>query len=338
MRKFARSFFLIAASLLGAPGAASATYSITAADTAAKEVGGAGASCVPYEVVRIYGVAKGHGAVNAQANFDDEALALAVELLGDGADPASVLAEITDAEAHPAAPKMQWGIVDVEGRSARATGPLALAYAADMGGSAASGRFVFTVQGNILTSSLALEQSRSAFEAEGCDLADRLVRGLEAAGLNGEGDSRCTDEGRPAKSAYVDVTGPEGTRLHISVPDVSPEDPIPVLRAAYDAWRIDHPCPAIVDASPAPGVEAEGGCSITSIPPRRGGPRGGILALVFGLCGAALYCRSRRLALFVIKAAPAADCSGREHGHERMGRARSRVPSPIPGCSIAGVP
>jgi uncharacterized Ntn-hydrolase superfamily protein len=283
--------FLILAALLASPSRASATYSITAADTEAEEVGGAGASCVPYEVIRIYGVAKGRGALNAQAYFDDEALALAVEMLEGGADPASILAEITDPEAHPVAPKMQWGIVDVSGRSARATGPEAGAYAADDGGAAADGRFAFTVQGNILTSSRVLEQARGGFEEpEGCDLADRLVRGLEAAGAQGEGDSRCTDEGRPAKSAYVDVTGPEGARLHISIPDVSPADPIPSLRAAYDAWRIEHPCP--VEESPpegSPGApEGSSGCSISAANPREFGT---ILAL---LAGGVVASRRRR--------------------------------------------
>jgi uncharacterized protein (TIGR03382 family) len=271
----------ILATLLVSPSQASATYSITAADLEAEEVGGAGASCVPYEVVRIYGVAKGRGAVNAQAYFDDEALALAVELLASGADPASILDEITDPEAHPVAPKMQWGIVDVSGRSARATGPEAGAYAADDGGTAEDGRFAFTVQGNILTSSRVIEQARGGFLAEGCDLADRLVRGLEAAGAQGEGDSRCTDEGRPAKSAYVDVTGPEGARLHISIPDVSPADPIPLLRAAYDAWRTEHPCPAeeiSPEASPE-APEASGGCSTGSANP---GGFGGLLVLLAG--------------------------------------------------------
>jgi uncharacterized Ntn-hydrolase superfamily protein len=203
--------------LLAVPSSARATYSITAADTETREVGGAGASCVPYEVVRIYGVAPGHGAVNAQAYFDDEALAQAVDLLAADVDPISVLAAITDPKAHPVAPKMQWGLVDASGRSARSTGPEAQPYASDIGGSTAAGPVVFTIQGNILTSSRVLDQARDGFVMEGCDLADRLVRGLEMAGAEAEGDSRCTPDGRPAKSAYVDVTGPEGARLHISV-------------------------------------------------------------------------------------------------------------------------
>jgi uncharacterized Ntn-hydrolase superfamily protein len=276
--------------LLAVPSSARATYSITAADTDTKEVGGAGASCVPYEVVRIYGVAPGHGAVNAQAYFDDEALAQAIELLAAGVDPASVLAAITDPEAHPVAPKMQWGLVDASGRSARSTGPEAQPYAADIGGSAAKERFVFTIQGNILTSSRVLEMAREGFGMGGCDLADRLVRGLEMAGAEGEGDSRCTPDGRPAKSAYVDVTGPEGARLHISIPDVSPADPIPLLRAEYNAWRLDHPCPAAPPVMPAGDVDAEGACSMTR--GSEGGAGPGCLALLIA-CGAAALRRSR---------------------------------------------
>jgi len=280
--------------LLAVPSSARATYSITAADTETKEVGGAGASCVPYEVVRIYGVAPGHGAVNAQAYFDDEALAQAVDLLAADVDPASVLAAITDPEAHPVAPKMQWGLVDASGRSARSTGPEAQPYAADIGGSTAEGRFVFTTQGNILTSGRVLDQARDGFVMGGCDLADRLVRGLEMAGAEAEGDSRCTPDGRPAKSAYVDVTGPEGARLHISVPDVSPADPIPLLRAEYDAWRLDHPCPVAADppVMPAGDVGSEGACSV--VQGRAGGAGSGLLALFIAWGAAALSRRARR--------------------------------------------
>jgi hypothetical protein len=137
----------------------------------------------------------------------------------------------------------------------------------------ADGRFVFTVQGNLLTSRLVLDRAAAAFEAGGCDLADRLISGLEAASAGGEGDGRCTPEGRPAKSAYLDVTRPDGSAVHISIPDVSPDDPIVALRASYRTYRAEHPCPTPPSPNPdggAPGVsvqdrrsEASAGCSIS---------------------------------------------------------------------------
>ena len=53
--------------------------------------------------------------------------------------------------------------------------------------------YTFAAQGNILTSSKVVERMSDAFAASGCDLAERLVLALEAAGEQGEGDSRCTD-------------------------------------------------------------------------------------------------------------------------------------------------
>src|SRR5262245_15946230 len=112
----------LSATLL-APAAGRATYSLVAVDSKTGQVGAAGPSCVPYEVIRIYGVAPGAGAVVAQAYFDDPALTEAVQLLGDGRNADEVLAAITDPTAHPLAPRMQWGVVDADGGVAHATGP-----------------------------------------------------------------------------------------------------------------------------------------------------------------------------------------------------------------------
>lgn len=42
------------------------------------------------------------------------------------------------------------------------------------------------------TSGAVLSRAAAAFEASGCELAQRLLLALEAGGSNGEGDSRCT--------------------------------------------------------------------------------------------------------------------------------------------------
>src|SRR5690348_1416449 len=84
---------------------ARATFSIVAADKTTGAIGSAGASCVPYEVIRILRVAEGRGLLVGQANFDDDALAKGQSMLSAGEDPASVLSTITDAASFPAAPK-----------------------------------------------------------------------------------------------------------------------------------------------------------------------------------------------------------------------------------------
>lgn len=280
---------MLAAFTLACPSLARATYSITALDRETGELGGAGASCVPYAVDLIYGAVPGSGVLNSQAFFVEELKARALSLLGEGRSAAEVLAGVTDQNLYPESAKTQWGIVDVSGGFASFTGPEAQAFAGDLGRVSADGRFVFTVQGNLLTSQKVLDQAARAFEASGCDLADRLISGLEAASAGGEGDRRCTPEGRPAKSAYLDVTRPDGSSVHISLPDVSPEDPIVLLRASYTTYRADYPCPAStpnLDGGAPPSVqgqpgEASAGCSLS----RRGSRAFGAALLALGALG-----------------------------------------------------
>lgn len=250
---------------------AHATFSIVAADTSTGAVGSAGASCVPYEVIRILRVAPGHGLLVGQAYFDDDALAEGQELLAGGSDPSAVLAAITDPAAHPLAPKMQYGIVDVDGRTAKITGPEAKTFAGDAQGE--HGPVAFTVQGNLLTGPVVLENMAGAAQ-DGCDLPERLMRALEAAGAEGNGDARCTDGGISAASAYLLVAFKDGTELRISLPDLRPDDPVAALRAHFDTYRAEHPCPSSQPPLPDPNNPAGGtndaemsaGCSASTNP------------------------------------------------------------------------
>ncbi len=255
-RKIAVTTAIIA---LLAPTPAQATYSIIAVDSANAQVGAAGASCVPYEVIRIYSSAKGRGALVAQANFDEVAQAEGLALLEGGATAQEVLAAVSDAAAHSQAPKMQYGVVDVTGGIATWTGPEALPVAADK--QRDLGALRVGALGNILTSEATLVQALDGFESGGCDLAERLMLALEAADDEGEGDSRCTPEGRPANSAFLDVTTASGTAVRISIPDVSPASPIQALRSQFDVWRTAHPCPAPSGAGGGGGMGAGAGAS-----------------------------------------------------------------------------
>jgi MYXO-CTERM domain-containing protein len=92
-------------------------------------------------------------------------------------------------------------------------------------------------------------------EASGCDLADRLMRALEAGAHGGAGDTRCTPGGIPADSAFLQVDGEDGTVVQLEAVNTAPADPIAMLRAQYDVWRAANPCP--VDAGAG---EAVAGC------------------------------------------------------------------------------
>jgi uncharacterized Ntn-hydrolase superfamily protein len=236
------------------------TYSIVGADTKTREVGGAGTSCLTGDdVYVIYRGVPDRGVVHAQAYYSLSARDRAAELLDSGDTPVDVLDAITLPSFDPDVAIRQYGIVDVQGRSAGFTGTQTMPYASDHQGVA--GHFTYSVQGNILTSAKVLSQAASAFENGGCDLAERLMSALEAGARGGEGDSRCADRGIPSDSAFLQVEAShvaEGDYLSLHVESSGDENPLPQLRAKLDAWRVQHPCPAGFSSKPATG---DSGCS-----------------------------------------------------------------------------
>jgi MYXO-CTERM domain-containing protein len=265
------------------------TYSIVATDANAREVGGAGTSCVGATSVHIiYASAPGHGAVHAQASVGAAGRDEAAERLALDEDPAAIVAAITDPSFDPNAGVRQYGVVDLARRAAGFTGGSTLPYAEDRQGEL--GAIAYSAQGNILTSAAVLDQAIAALP-DGCDLADRLMRALEAA-ANGEGDSRCTPDGIPSDSAFLEVDRegePAGGYLFLDVTDTAPESPLPLLRAQYDAWRVTHPCPVPVgsDADPGGDDTGAGGCGCASTAPDGAGA---VLALSV-LAAIAVRCR-----------------------------------------------
>lgn len=243
---------LLVVALALVPGAlaassARATYSIVAADTRTRAVGGAGASCVyPNQVSIIYGVAPGFGAVHAQAQANQAGRDLAAQLLMQGEAPAAVIAAITASSFDASAARRQYGVVDVLGKSAGYTGTQNTAFADDVQGTVDG--YVYSAQGNILTGTQVLEQAATAFELDACDLPERLLRALEAGAKNGQGDTRCTGPSAiAANSAFiqVDLPGmPAGSYLKLSAGSGRGVDPLPALRSAFDRWRSTHPCGA----------------------------------------------------------------------------------------------
>jgi MYXO-CTERM domain-containing protein len=223
-----------------------ATYSIVGADTATREVGGTGTSCLNgSDVYIIYGAAPGFGVIHAQASANQNGRNRGVELLEQGTAPADIISEITSQGFDGNARVRQYGIADSSGRTAGFTGTGDQAFADDRQGSA--GTFSYSVQGNILTSEAVLTQAAAAFEASGCDLAERLMRALEAGADNGEGDSRCTPDGIPSDSSFIQVERPgtaRGSYLELHVRSSGNDSPIPGLREQFDAWRATHPCPS----------------------------------------------------------------------------------------------
>jgi uncharacterized Ntn-hydrolase superfamily protein len=252
-----RSALLAAACCVLASTPAHATYSIVAADTATRETGGAGTSCLSgSDVFIIYGGVPGVGTVHAQAQYNANGLREGVRLLEQGAAPADILATLTSDAFDPLASVRQYAVVDVSGRVAAFTGADDGVYAGDRRGQA--GTFVYSVQGNILTGRAVVDQAADAFEAGGCDLPERLMRALEAGAANGQGDRRCTESrGIPSDSAFLEVERPgepAGSYLALRVPNSGDEHPLAELRTAFDEWRKSHACPRASDAGAAGGA------------------------------------------------------------------------------------
>jgi MYXO-CTERM domain-containing protein len=246
---------------------AGATYSVVAVDTATRQVGGAGTSCMREiegaDVYIIYGSVPGRGVVHAQALVSGLSRDRAIKLLAGGTAPVDIIAAITAASFDGSASMRQYAVADLGGRVAAHTGTQTQAYAGDRQGMPAT--FVYSVQGNILTGKAVLTQAAAAFEGGGCDLAERLMRALEGGALGGEGDRRCTPLGIPSDSAFVQVDRegePAGSYLALRVPSSGNDDPLVELRASFDTWRETHPCEVALSPE-APAEDAGCGCRTT---------------------------------------------------------------------------
>ncbi len=290
--------------VVAAPTRANATYSILAVDREAGTVGGAVASCVPLDVLdRVYGAVPARGGLMTQSYLYDPAHGAGLELLGEGASPDEVLAGLVDPVFDPDFQLRQYAVVDLEGRVAAFTGAQALPHASHLVIEHAS--FVGSVQGNLLTGRDVALAARDAFVDDGaCDLAERLVRALEAGGAGGRGDARCVSTGTPAKSAIVEVDDPSGPILRIAIEapgDPPVESPLVRVRDELETWRAEHACPSVATstaastssgAPSAPG-EAGHGCATHAGPASSDG-RGDGAALVSAAVAVAAGARRRR--------------------------------------------
>lgn len=240
----------VVAGLLGAlvSGPAFGTYSICAVDQARQQVGGAGTSCVGnLDVAVIYGAVAGVGVVHAQARLFERGRDRAVQRLQEGQSPAQIISELSQRNFDRDFGTRQYGVVTLSGDFEGFTGDGTGAWAGHRGGQVDS--YVYAAQGNLLTGAPVVDRTALAFEAGGCDLADRLMLALEAGRQAGEGDARCTPRGVPSDSAFIRVDRSDGQRaLGLSVTGTGNQDPVTLLRAQYDQWRMSNPCPAPPDA------------------------------------------------------------------------------------------
>lgn len=223
---------------------AQATYSIAAVDSDEMLVGGAGTSCVgSLNVSIIQGTVPGIGVVHAQAAINEAGRDEAVALLSMGASASEVINAIANSGFDFGFEQRQYGVVRLPEDAFAFTGSQNMPVASHQYGTVGPHRY--SVQGNILTSENVLTQTADGFETpDACDMAERLMLALEAGAENGEGDSRCTDDGIPSDSAFIRIVSSSGEELiFIEAVDTFPENPMVPLREFYEVWREENPCP-----------------------------------------------------------------------------------------------
>jgi uncharacterized Ntn-hydrolase superfamily protein len=261
--------------LLSLPSVSHATWSVIAVDKSTGQVIIASATCVPQarfsprparDLMDIQAViVPGVGVAACQAGVDNTRADQNIVYgeIKKGTDPArilEILREHEDAQAEPQMERRQFGIVDLQGRSAGFNGKENNQAALFVPGHVGPDIF-FQVQGNILFSDDVAEGAALAFTKAKGTLADRVMAAMEAADAAG-GDKRCTCEeepkpkapcdGKTAHVAYITIANKGDTpgRSHndgdyyayISVTDedIQPQEnanPVKTLRLRYDAWK-----------------------------------------------------------------------------------------------------
>jgi uncharacterized Ntn-hydrolase superfamily protein len=249
-----------------------ATWSVIAVDRRTGQVVIASATCVPQgrfagfparglmDIQAI--VVPGVGIAAAQAGVDNTRRnqELIYGELRAGTAPAEIIEKL---RADTLMERRQFGIVDMQGRSAGFSGSGNGQVSLDMQDRVPGTDIVFSVQGNILASDEVVYQAARAMRESGGSMLDRVMAAMEAANREG-GDRRCTCASEPAtastgtcslRTSYVayllaaDTSNASGTSfndgrysLFLDVtdenirPDESP-DPVTTLRMRYDAWK-----------------------------------------------------------------------------------------------------
>jgi len=269
-------FAFIVAALV--PSTAWATWSIIAVDLSTRRVVIASATCVNNNDAFLMGVqavvVPGKGVAACQAGVDNTHAnqMLVFNELQKGTDPKRII-ELLSAD--PAYQSRQFGILDLQGRSAGHSGLTNGYVSQDIQGRVPGTDIYYSIQGNILRPGSVVPNAVQAFLNTNGAITDRVMAAMEAADGSG-GDSRCTcppwptDGTMPAipcaeKTAHVayilmaekaDTNGDSHNNgkyaMYINVSQPAADhpkgikegenlNPVKTLRLRYDAWRKTQP-------------------------------------------------------------------------------------------------
>ncbi len=251
------------------PSSAFATWSVVAVDRSTGRIAIASATCLALEEPRSLKnfqavIVPGVGIAACQALIDNSGRnqVLVFEQLKKGTDPKEIVRML---RADPGMEQRQYGIVDLQGRSAGFSGTGNGRFSLDRQGEVSGTGIFYSIQGNILRGDSVVTEAVKAFVETKGALTDRVMAALEAGDRMG-GDSRCTCttepsapapcDGKTSHVAYI-LMAEKGDRsgdsynngtyaMYITVTQgtISPREnanPVKTLRLRYDAWRKAQP-------------------------------------------------------------------------------------------------
>jgi hypothetical protein len=149
-------------------------------------------------------VVPGKGVAAAQALLDPSGRnqTLILEELKKGTPPANILQLLRRRD--PEMEMRQFGIIDLEGRSAAFNGSGNIKVSTNVQGSIPAEQIVFSIQGNILRGDDVVAEAAKAFRNAEGTITDRVMAAMQAADAHG-GDSRCTCETEPKPSGRCET-------------------------------------------------------------------------------------------------------------------------------------
>jgi len=259
------------------PSTAFATWSVIAIDRSTGRVVIASATCVDRDDAFLMGIqaviVPGKGVAACQASVDGTHAnqMLVYAELQKGTDPARII-ELLSAD--PAFQSRQFGILDLEGRTAGHSGLTNGYVSQNISGRVPGTDIYYSIQGNILRPGEVVPNAVKAFIDTKGAITDRVMAAMEAADASG-GDSRCScpapaDEmaspipctAKTAHVAYIlmaernDTNGDSHNNgkytmyLTVSQPSSGGPNaihagenlnPVKTLRMRYDVWRKAQP-------------------------------------------------------------------------------------------------
>ena len=284
-------------SLLFLPGSAFATWSVIAVDRATGRVVIASATCVDRDDQFLMGVqavvVPGKGVAACQAGVDGthKNQMLVFEELKKGTDPKRIIELLSQ---DPAYQSRQFGILDLQGRSAGHSGLTNGYVSQDIQGQVPGTEIFYSIQGNILRPGSVVPNAVQAFIKTQGTITDRVMAAMEAADGSG-GDSRCMCPAWPSDGtaplipcdnktshiAYILAADPNDTNgdshnngkyaVYLTTSQPGPDkgpyqikpgenlNPVKTLRMRYDAWKKTQHAPNTGLPNPLPPAAAPQG-------------------------------------------------------------------------------